>query len=168
MTGDDSRPEIEAHPALIDLRNRVADHEMHIVRFYVKRGAYVAAAKRAEQVVTQYPGAPASLEALQLLQESYRSLHLTQQADDAGRLYAALSKQKPVNDYPRTLPATIQDAGNADRPVEDSSWLQRLLGAECLFRRTERSGRSLRRCLHPADHFAGGCLNAFPFIHASR
>lgn len=122
----------DARQHMIDLRNRVADHEMHIVRFYVKRGAYVAAAKRAEQVITQYPGAPASLEALQLLQDSYRALHLKTQADDAGRLYVALSKQRTVNDYPNIatverLPTTIQDAGTAVSDVEDHSWLQQLL-----------------------------------------
>lgn len=129
----------DARQRMIDLRNRVAQHEMHIVRFYVKRGAYVAAAKRAEQVVTQYPGAPASLEALKLLQESYRALNLLQQADDAKRLYAALAQKQGENDYPgfgnvESLPQSFKDStptrvvpveGKAE--VEDSSWLQSLL-----------------------------------------
>ena len=129
----------DARQRMIDLRNRVAQHELHIVRFYVKRGAYIAAAKRAEQVVTQYPGAPASLEALRLLQQSYRSLNLTQQADDAGRLLAALSQRQGENDYPgfgtvesltpfkdKTPVRVVPVDERSD--VEDSSWLKSMLG----------------------------------------
>jgi outer membrane protein assembly factor BamD len=129
----------DARQRMIDLRNRVAEHELHIVRFYVKRGAYIAAAKRAEQVVTQYPGAPASLEALRLLQQSYRSLNLTQQADDAGRLLAALSQRQGENDYPGfgtvesltpfkdKTPVRVVPVDERSE-VEDSSWLKNMLG----------------------------------------
>lgn len=128
----------DARQRMIDLRNRVAQHEMHIVRFYVKRGAYIAAAKRAELVVTQYPGAPASLEALKLLQESYRALKLTQQADDAGKLLAALSKSQATNDYPDYTPNALPKSLKEHTPVQvvpvddvsqvqDDSWLQNLL-----------------------------------------
>ena len=127
----------DARQRMIDLRNRVAQHEIHIVRFYVKRGAYIAAAKRAEQIVTQYPGAPASLEALKLLQESYLSLNLSRQADDAGKLLAALSKSQAENDYPNYDPAALPKPYKDNSPVqvvpvskaevEDDSWLQSML-----------------------------------------
>lgn len=70
------------------LRNRIAEHEMHVVRYYVKRGAHVAAARRAEQIIASYPGAPAAFEALQLAAQSYRELGLEQQAQEAERLVA--------------------------------------------------------------------------------
>ncbi|HSW12412.1 MAG TPA: outer membrane protein assembly factor BamD [Solimonas sp.] len=74
---------------MIWLRNRIAESEMHAVRFYMKRGAYIAAAKRGEQILAQYPGAPVTLEVLELIEQSYRALGLTPQADDAARLLAA-------------------------------------------------------------------------------
>lgn len=84
-----SRYNADASARMVALRNRIASNEMHVVRFYVRRGAYLAAAKRAEQIIAQYPGAPATLEALKTLQNSYQELGLKQQAEDAGRILAA-------------------------------------------------------------------------------
>ena len=76
----------DARQRMIFLRNRLAAHELAIVRFYVKRGASLAAANRAERLIADYPGAPQTVETLQLLEQSYRSLGLTSQADDAKRV----------------------------------------------------------------------------------
>ena len=92
----------DARQRMIWLRNRLAQHDMHVVRFYVKRGAYVAAAKRAEQVVTQYPGAPSALEALQIMEKSYRELGLEQQASDAKKLIDAQVAVLPADEKPKT------------------------------------------------------------------
>lgn len=79
----------DAHARMVYIRNRLATHELHVVDFYVRRGAYVAAAKRAEQVISQYPGTPASYRALAHLVECYELAGLKQQAEDARRLLAA-------------------------------------------------------------------------------
>jgi outer membrane protein assembly factor BamD len=79
----------DARLRMIYLRNRIADHELYVVRYYLRRGAWVAAAKRAEQIVADYPGAPATADALRMLEQSYRSLGQTAQADDVARLVAA-------------------------------------------------------------------------------
>lgn len=79
----------DARQRMIFLRNRIAQHELNVVKFYVSRGAYVAAAKRAEQIVAQYPGAPATVEALELLQLSYSESGLKQQADDVAHIRAS-------------------------------------------------------------------------------
>ncbi|MEK6806361.1 MAG: outer membrane protein assembly factor BamD [Pseudomonadota bacterium] len=78
----------DARQRMIDLRNTLAAHEMAIARFYVARGAPLSAVKRLERTLADYPGAPQNLEALQLLESSYRILGLTTQADDAGRILA--------------------------------------------------------------------------------
>jgi outer membrane protein assembly factor BamD len=85
----DSRYAGDARLRMIHLRNRIAAHELAIVRFYVRRGAHVAAAKRAEKILSDYSGAPATLEALVLLEQSYRAAGLTDQAEDARRLREA-------------------------------------------------------------------------------
>ncbi|MDQ8034549.1 MAG: outer membrane protein assembly factor BamD, partial [Bordetella sp.] len=53
---------------------------------YYERGAYVAAAGRAQTVITDFDGAPATEEALYLLVRSYDKLNMTQLRDDAQRV----------------------------------------------------------------------------------
>lgn len=84
-----SRYNEDARARMMDLRNRIASNEMHVVDFYTRRGAWLAAAKRAEQVIAQYPGAPATMDALRTLERSYRQLGLKQEAEDAARTLAA-------------------------------------------------------------------------------
>ena len=45
------------------LVNALASHEVHVARYYMKRGAYVAAANRAQYALQNYPQAPANEEA---------------------------------------------------------------------------------------------------------
>jgi outer membrane protein assembly factor BamD len=84
-----SRYVADARLRMIALRNRIAKSEMTAVNFYMRRGAWLAAAKRAEHVVTDYPGAPATLEALKALETCYDKLGLKAQADDMRRLREA-------------------------------------------------------------------------------
>ena len=108
-----SRYNEDARARMMDLRNRIANNEMHVVDFYMRRGAWLAAAKRAEQVIAQYPGAPATRKALKSLSRSYRELGLTQEADDAARTLAAQTG-------PMTLavpPLTGSAADHSTRPA---------------------------------------------------
>ena len=81
-----SRYVADARQRMIYLRNRLAGHELAIVRYYVKRKALLAAAKRGERLLAEYPGAPQTVETLTLLEQAYRGLNLPAQADDARRL----------------------------------------------------------------------------------
>ncbi len=79
-----------AHDALqrmIYLRNRLADYEVHVARYYLKRGAYVAAAQRAKGCVENFDGAPAIKDALKIMIESYDRLNLKPLADKAREVY---------------------------------------------------------------------------------
>lgn len=76
----------DARQRMIHLRNTIAQHEIHVVRFYMKRGALLAAARRAEHVAATYPGTPAAAESMALMERSYRTLGLTAQADAAEAL----------------------------------------------------------------------------------
>ena len=44
---------------MIFLRNRLADFELHVALYYMRRGAYVGALNRAKYCVENYDGAPA-------------------------------------------------------------------------------------------------------------
>lgn len=112
-----SRYSEDARARMLDLRNRIAENEMHVVRYYVRRGADLAAVKRAEQIIAQYPGAPATLEALKALANSYQKLGLKQQADDASMLLAAQSGAIIV-----TAPAPVRNVATAAAaPVTSNS-----------------------------------------------
>jgi len=68
------------------LVNAMAGGEVHIARYYLTRGAYVAAANRAQAVVQQYQTTPAVEEALFILMRSYERLGLEAQRADAERV----------------------------------------------------------------------------------
>ena len=79
-----------AHDALqrmIYLRNRLADYEVHVARYYMKRGAFIAAAQRAKGCIEQYDGAPAIHDAVAILVEAYDRLNLQPLADNAKKVY---------------------------------------------------------------------------------
>jgi outer membrane protein assembly factor BamD len=81
-----------AHDALqrmTFLRDRLASYEVHVARYYFKRGAYVAAAQRAKGCVEQYDGAPSVKEALDILIQSYDRLNLQPLAEQTRQVYAA-------------------------------------------------------------------------------
>jgi len=64
----------------------MARGEMLIARYYFQRGAYVAAANRAQEVVRKYDRAPAVEDALAILVHSYDKLGMTELRDDARRV----------------------------------------------------------------------------------
>jgi outer membrane protein assembly factor BamD len=66
--------------------NALAAYEVHVARYYFRRGAYVAAANRAQQTVQEYQQTPSVEEALYILVRSYDALGLPQLRDDAERV----------------------------------------------------------------------------------
>lgn len=66
--------------------NSLASYEVHVARYYFRRGAYVAAAARAQQAVAEYQQSPAAEEALHLMMQSYDKLELKTLRDDAERV----------------------------------------------------------------------------------
>jgi outer membrane protein assembly factor BamD len=66
----------DARQRMIYLRNRLADYELEVARYYMKRGAYVGAANRARGLIESYDGAPAVLDALDIVTEAYLKLGL--------------------------------------------------------------------------------------------
>ncbi len=81
--------------------NSLAAYEVHVARYYFRRGAYVAAANRAQQAVQEFQQSPASEEALYLMVQSYDRLGLTELRDDADRVLR------------KSFPSTRIDQGNA-------------------------------------------------------
>ena len=78
------------------LLNSLAQYEVHVARYYMKRGAYVAAANRAQYAVQNYIQAPAVEEAVFILVKAYDSLGMTDLRDAADRV---MRKNFPQSRY---------------------------------------------------------------------
>ena len=78
------------------LVNALASHEVHVARYYMRRGAYVAAANRAQYSIKTYPQAPANEEGLVILVKAYDAMKMTDLRDDAERV---LMKNFPNSKY---------------------------------------------------------------------
>jgi outer membrane protein assembly factor BamD len=69
--------------------NALAEYQVHVARYYLRRGAYVAAANRAQQCVTEFPQTASTPEALAIMVRAYDKLGLTTLRDDADRVLKA-------------------------------------------------------------------------------
>jgi outer membrane protein assembly factor BamD len=78
----------DARQRMIFLRNRLADFELHVALYYMRRGAYVGAINRAKYCVENYDGAPAVKGSMKVLVDAYRDLHMTDLASNAEKVYA--------------------------------------------------------------------------------
>jgi outer membrane protein assembly factor BamD len=92
------------------LVNALAAHEVHVARYYLKRGAHVAAINRVQHALKTYPQAPANEEGLVILVKSYDALGMKDLRDDAERV---MMKNFPKSPY-------LKGSG----PRRDFSWWQ--------------------------------------------
>jgi outer membrane protein assembly factor BamD len=106
----DSRYAVDAEQRLRYLVNSMAKGETHIARYYYRRGAYIAAVNRAQNVIRQYPQAPSMEEALAIMVASYDKLGLPDLKEDARRILQ------------RNFPNSTLLAG--ELPEEQSAWWQ--------------------------------------------
>lgn len=85
--------------------NSLAEYELHVARYYYRRGAFLAAANRAQHVVVDYPQSPSNEEALYIMMSSYSRLGLDQLSADAERV---LTKNFPDSRYATNGLSTAQ------------------------------------------------------------
>ena len=89
--------------------NSLAAYEVHVARYYFRRGAYVAAANRAQQTVQEFQQSPSTEEALFIMVRSYDRLGLAELRDDADRVLR--------KNYPNSPFLTAQGVG-----VKPKAW----------------------------------------------
>ena len=82
----DSRYAPDAAARMRYLVNALASHEVHVARYYMKRGAYLAAANRAQYAIAHYSEAPALEEAVFMLVLAYDRLGMNDLRDAADRV----------------------------------------------------------------------------------
>ena len=94
----DSKYSADARARMDYIVNALAEYEVHVARYYYRRGAFLAAANRAQQAVRDFQQSPATEEALYIMAVSYDRLGLAQLRDDADRV---LKKNYPTSRYVR-------------------------------------------------------------------
>ena len=92
----DSKYTEDARGRMRYLVNSLAQYEVHVARYYMKRGAYVAAANRAQFAVQSYPQAPALEEAVFIMVKAYDALDMADLRDAADRV---MRKNFPESRY---------------------------------------------------------------------
>ena len=91
------------------LVNALASHEVHVARYYLRRGAYVAAANRAQYALKTYPQAPANEEGLLIMVKAYDALGMSDLRNDAERVML------------KNFPNSVYLKGG---PKKDTAWWQ--------------------------------------------
>jgi outer membrane protein assembly factor BamD len=79
---------------MVYIVNTLAQHEMHVARYYMNRQAYLAALNRAKYVIEYYPNSTAVEEALMTMISAYDYMELTDLKEDSLRV---LKKNYPEN-----------------------------------------------------------------------
>jgi len=103
-----SRYAADALQRMAALRNMFARHELDVALYYLRRGAWVAAADRAKYMLETYPQTEYQNDAVAILGEAYTRLGNTTLAADARRVLQQNDPQHPWlsgdwPDYPSSL-----------------------------------------------------------------
>jgi outer membrane protein assembly factor BamD len=83
----ESRYADDARARLAYLVEAMAQYEVHVARYYFRRGAYVASLNRAQNVVRNYPTSGSVRSALRLEILAYDALGMEELRDDAKRVF---------------------------------------------------------------------------------
>lgn len=79
----------DAEQRMLAIKERMSAYQNHVADYYLRRGAYVAAANRAKTALEEYNGATGNAESLRIMVEAYEQLGMTDLASDARRVLAA-------------------------------------------------------------------------------
>ncbi|ASU38348.1 outer membrane protein assembly factor BamD [Herbaspirillum sp. meg3] len=77
------------------LVNAMAQYDVHVAKYYYRRGAYVSAVNRSQAAIKDYPDAPAVEEALFIMMRSYEAMGQKQLRDDTERVIQATYPNSP-------------------------------------------------------------------------
>ncbi len=73
----------DARQRMISLRNDLGQQQLNIAEYYMKRGAYLAAANRAQGVIENHPQTPAVNKSLALMVQAYEKLNMPEMAEES-------------------------------------------------------------------------------------
>jgi outer membrane protein assembly factor BamD len=83
-----SRYAEDARERMAYLIEALARHELKVARYYLNRGAWLAAVNRAQGAIVRFPNSPIHREALEIMVEGYDRLGIGELRDDARKVLA--------------------------------------------------------------------------------
>jgi outer membrane protein assembly factor BamD len=83
-----SRYAEDARERMAYLIEALARHELKVARYYLNRGAWLAAVNRAQDAIVRFPNSPIHREALEIMVEGYDRLGIGELRDDARKVLA--------------------------------------------------------------------------------
>ena len=92
----ESRYAADSRERMAYLVEALARHELNVARYYLARGAYLAAANRAQDAITRFPNSPAHRQALDVMIEAYDRMGMTELRDDTKRVLAKNFPSDPL------------------------------------------------------------------------
>jgi outer membrane protein assembly factor BamD len=107
----------DAQKRMIQLRNVLAAYEINVARYYIHRGAYIAAANRGRYVLENFQQSPSVGDGLAVMVEAYINLNMNKLAEDALMVL--------VTNHPDHQSLDASGNFKLDRSVKNSekSWL---------------------------------------------
>ena len=84
----DSRYTRDSRARMEFLVDALARHEIHVASYYLRRGAWLAAVNRAQDVLSRFPNSPERRQALEIMVEGYDRMGLADLRDDAKKVLA--------------------------------------------------------------------------------
>ena len=84
----DSKYAADSAARMAKLVEALGGNQVAVARYYMKRGAYLAAANRAQKIVAQYQNTPFVEESLAIMELAYKRLEQPQLAEDTRRILA--------------------------------------------------------------------------------
>ncbi len=82
----DSEYADDAKQRMTYLRNLLAEHEVEVAKYYMRRTAYLAAANRARYVIEKYSRTPSVPDALVVMAKAYKVMEMNDLSEDAIRV----------------------------------------------------------------------------------
>jgi outer membrane protein assembly factor BamD len=105
----------DARARMLFLRNLLAQYEVNVGRFYIERGAYVAAVNRGNFIVQNFQKTPSVADGLDIMIHAYQALGLNDLSKDA---------RKVMNtNYPNYYKTSLFNFEDTKTKPEDKSWL---------------------------------------------
>jgi len=92
----ESRYVNDSRERMIYLVEALARHEVHVAQYYLKRGAHLAAANRAQDAIVRFPNSPMHREALEVMVEAYDRMGVPALRDDAKKILAKNFPEDPM------------------------------------------------------------------------
>ena len=115
-----SRYAQDARARMVYIRNMLARHEIHVANYYFKRGAYMAALKRGQNVVENMQETTAVADGLAVMTQAYLLLEMPDLAADTTRVLCLNYPEHPYLDNDCTFNGGY-GAGGLER-----SWLNQV------------------------------------------